>query len=74
MGKKLYVGNLPFSDEIKDRHYESINERCLEEAISLRKKNYLLVERDVLEVARGKQLQWPITRARALKNKFYACR
>ncbi|MGA9769975.1 MAG: methylaspartate mutase subunit E [Blastocatellia bacterium] len=58
----LSIGNLQFDRELRDFHQDKMAERRRAEGLYSQKQDYLLVERDVLQIARGQYQQWPLSR------------
>jgi methylaspartate mutase epsilon subunit len=56
----LQTGALPFSWEIKEFHRQKISERRMGEKVKAGVRDYLLVERDVMMIARGQFEAWPL--------------
>lgn len=56
----LSTGNLQFDRELRQFHEEKMAERRRLEGISSERENYILVERDVLQIARCQYSQWPL--------------
>ncbi|MGB1275116.1 MAG: methylaspartate mutase subunit E, partial [Nannocystaceae bacterium] len=56
----LDPGKLPLDSEQKAFHRDLISDRCHAEDLTLGKDSHLLVERDVLRIARGEYRQWPL--------------
>jgi len=56
----LQPGALPFSREIKEFHRQKLSERRIKEKIKAGVQDYLLVERDVMMIARGQYASWPL--------------
>lgn len=56
----ISTGNLQFSKDLKSFHSDKISERRKTEGILLEKESYKLVEKDVLQVARGQYEKWPL--------------
>lgn len=55
----LSVGQLPFDRGVKEFHEEKMAERRRAEGL-MRERDHLLIERDVLQIARGEYLHWPL--------------
>ena len=55
----LSCGNLPFDRELRQFHASKMAERRRAEGL-LEKKNYLLVERDVMSIVRAEYQHWPL--------------
>jgi methylaspartate mutase epsilon subunit len=55
-----HFGELQLDKEIKQFHKEKITERRRLEGVKSDKGDYLLVERDVLQIARGQYEGWPL--------------
>jgi methylaspartate mutase epsilon subunit len=56
----LRCGRLPFDRDLRDFHAEAMAARLREEALTPGRDDHLLVERDVLRVARGNYDRWPL--------------
>jgi methylaspartate mutase epsilon subunit len=56
----LSFGNLPFDRELRQFHVEKMQERRRAEGLPNPKQNYLLIERDVLQLSRGEYQGWPL--------------
>ena len=56
----LALGNLQFDRELREFHREKMNERRRAEGLRSEQQNYLLVEQDVLQIARGQYERWPL--------------
>lgn len=56
----LSTGELQFDRELREYHREKMAQRRKAEALYSEKQNYLLVERDVMQVPRGKYERWPL--------------
>ena len=56
----LSLGKLPFNRELRQFHQEKMQERRRVEGLLSEKQSYLLVERDVLQMARGQYEEWPL--------------
>jgi methylaspartate mutase E subunit len=67
----LSVGNLHFDRELRQFHEYKAQERRRAEGISSGKQDYLIVERDVLQVPRGRYERWPLG---AYSNSPVPCR
>ena len=57
----LSVGNLHFDQELRQFHEHKAQERRRAEGISSSQQDYLIVERDVLQVPRGRYERWPLS-------------
>jgi methylaspartate mutase epsilon subunit len=57
----LSVGNLGFDRELRQFHEDKAHEARRAEGISNSKQDYLIVERDVLQVPRGRYERWPLS-------------
>jgi methylaspartate mutase epsilon subunit len=57
----LSCGNLQFDRELRDFHRSKMEDRRRAEGLYSEKQNYLLVEQDVLQIARGQYEQWPLS-------------
>jgi methylaspartate mutase epsilon subunit len=57
----LSTGNLQLDRESKDFHRAKMQERRRAGGLLSDKQNYLLVERDVLQIARGQYERWPLS-------------
>lgn len=60
----LSCGNLQFDRELRDFHRDKMDERRRAEGLYSEKQNYLLLEQDVLQIARGQYEHWPLSRGR----------
>ena len=60
----LSCGQLQFDRELRDFHRDKMEERRRAEGLYSEKQNYLLVEQDVLQIARGQYEQWPLSSGR----------
>ena len=56
----LSTGNLAFSKDVKEFHQHKIAERCRREGLMSKRQQYKLIEKDVLQVARGQYDHWPL--------------
>lgn len=56
----LSVGNLQFDRELRQFHREAMHERLRAEGLHSEKQNYLLVERDVMQIVREQYQDWPL--------------
>lgn len=56
----LSIGNLQFDRELREFHRDKMQERLKAEGLSSANQSYLLVERDVLQIARGQYERWPL--------------
>ena len=56
----LSFGNLQVGRELQEFHRDKMDERRRAEGLLSEKQNYLLVERDVLQIARGLFEHWPL--------------
>lgn len=56
----LSAGNLQLTRELREFHQEKAGERRRAEGLASAKCDYLLVERDVMQVARGRYDRWPL--------------
>jgi methylaspartate mutase epsilon subunit len=56
----LHMGNLRFDAELRDFHEQRMAERRRAEGMASRDRDYLLVESDVLRIARGRYDVWPL--------------
>lgn len=56
----LSTGQLPFDRELRQFHQEKMQERRRVEGLRSAEQNYLLVERDVLQLARDQYQDWPL--------------
>ena len=56
----LSTGNLAFSKDVKEFHQHKIAERCRQEGLMSKRQQYKLIEKDVLQVARGQYDHWPL--------------
>jgi len=56
----LNIGNLPFPRELKDFHSDKMGNRKNLEGIVKPNQEYLLVEKDVLRIARAQFENWPL--------------
>lgn len=57
----LSLGNLQFDRELRQFHLDRIQERQHAEGLFSEKENYLLIERDVLQLPRGQYHRWPLS-------------
>lgn len=58
----LSLGQLPFGRELRQFHQEKMQERRRAEGLLSEKQSYLLIERDVLQMARDQYEEWPLYR------------
>src|SRR5689334_7582696 len=56
----LSFGNLQIEPEVQEFHRSKMDERRCAEKLLSEKENYLLVERDVLQIPRGLYERWPL--------------
>ena len=56
----LSPGNLQLGREVREFHRAKVQERLHQEGILSEKQGYLLVERDVMQIARGHYKSWPL--------------
>jgi glutamate mutase epsilon subunit len=56
----LLPGNLKLDRETREFHQDKVSERRRAEGIHSRAQDYLLVERDVMQVARCQYERWPL--------------
>ncbi len=57
----LRLGNLPFDKDLKSFHRDKMNDRRRQEGLLVEgKTDNVLVERDVLSIARGQYAGWPL--------------
>jgi methylaspartate mutase epsilon subunit len=56
----LSFGNLQFNHRLREYHREKMAERRRAEGMLLENQSYLLVEQDVLQIARGQYERWPL--------------
>ena len=56
----LSIGGLQFDRELREYHREKMAQRRQAEGLYSENQNYLLVERDVMQVPRGKYDRWPL--------------
>lgn len=56
----LSPGNLQLPREVREFHEDKAGERRRAEGLASAKSDYLLVERDVMQVARGQYERWPL--------------
>jgi methylaspartate mutase epsilon subunit len=56
----LSTGNLAFDAELREFHQERMVERRRAEGLSSSKQDYLLVEKDVLQIPRHSYERWPL--------------
>lgn len=56
----LSAGNLQFGRELREFHRAKVQERLNREGILSEKQGYLLVEHDVMQIARGHYKSWPL--------------
>jgi methylaspartate mutase epsilon subunit len=57
----LSLGNLQFSPELRDFHRYKMDQRRHAEGIRYESQSYQLVEKDVMQVARGEYAGWPLS-------------
>jgi methylaspartate mutase epsilon subunit len=57
----LSIGQLQFNRELRQFHEHKMSDRRRAEGLLSRKLDYLLVERDVLQIARSRYNQWPLS-------------
>lgn len=57
----LSIGNLQLERELSDFHREKMNDRRKAEGAQRPAEDYLLVERDVLQIARSRYERWPLS-------------
>jgi methylaspartate mutase epsilon subunit len=57
----LSTGHLQFDRELKDFHRTKMQDRRRAGGLLSDRQNYLLVERDVLQIARGQYERWPLS-------------
>lgn len=60
----LTFGCLQFPRELREFHREKMSERRRADGFWTEKQNYLLIERDVLQIARGDYKEWPLHKKR----------
>jgi glutamate mutase epsilon subunit len=53
-------GGLQFDRELRQFHAEKAAERRREEGLTSARRDHLIVERDVMRVARGQYVRWPL--------------
>jgi len=56
----LSTGNLQFDREQREFHQDKMGERRRAEGLCSAKQNYLLVEKDVMQLARNQYHDWPL--------------
>jgi methylaspartate mutase epsilon subunit len=56
----LSTGNLQFDRDLREFHREKISERRRAEGLLSERQNYLLVEKDVMQIPRGQYVRWPL--------------
>lgn len=56
----LSFGQLQFNRGVKEFHEEKMSERRKKEGLLNKSKDYLLVEKDVMRIARGQYDRWPL--------------
>jgi len=56
----LSIGNLRLDRETREFHADKVSDRRKSEGIHSRTQDYLLVERDVMQVARCEYEHWPL--------------
>ena len=56
----LNFGNLPFDKELKAFHRELMTERRRSEGYRDAKFDFLIIEQDVMRIARGQYDYWPL--------------
>jgi methylaspartate mutase epsilon subunit len=54
------VGHLQFDKNLREFHRDKMSDRRHQEGLASEAQNYLLVEKDVLRVARGQYESWPL--------------
>ena len=64
----LSCGNLQLGRELQEFHRDKMDERRHAEARLSEKQNYLLVEKDVLQIPRGLYERWPFSAADSIKQ------
>jgi len=57
----LSTGHMQFDRDLRDFHREKMNERRRAEGLLHDHQNYLLIERDVMQIARGQYESWPLS-------------
>nr|QEO74759.1 hypothetical protein [uncultured bacterium] len=55
----LSMGNLQFDREIRQFHQSKMGERRRAEGLLSENQNHLLIEKDVMQIARGEYTRWP---------------
>ena len=56
----LSTGNLQFDRDLREFHQDKMGERRRAEGLCSAKQNYLLIEKDVMQVARNQYHDWPL--------------
>jgi methylaspartate mutase epsilon subunit len=56
----LDTGDLPFDRQTRDLHRQLMADRRRAEGLASRRDDYLLIERDVLQIAREQHAGWPL--------------
>lgn len=59
----LDPGQLPLDRELKDFHRDLMSDRCHAAGLTMGEDSHLLVEQDVLQIARGEYDRWPLSDA-----------
>jgi methylaspartate mutase epsilon subunit len=57
----LSPGNLQLAREEREFHRDKVQERLHAEGVLSEKQGYHLVERDVMQIARGQYTRWPLS-------------
>jgi methylaspartate mutase epsilon subunit len=57
----LSFGNLQLDQEVREFHQDKMNDRRRAEKLLSSKQDYLLVERDVMQIARAQYESWPLS-------------
>lgn len=57
----LDIGNLAFDKKLKEFHEDKMNSRRKKEGFKSKRRDYMLVESDVLMIPRGKYETWPLS-------------
>ena len=57
----LSVGNLQFDGELREFHDHKMQERRRSKGLMSKREDYMLVEQDVLMIARGQYDRWPLS-------------
>ncbi|MBZ5521015.1 MAG: methylaspartate mutase subunit E [Acidobacteriia bacterium] len=63
----LSFGNLQLDSELRDFHRYKMDERRRAEGIQRESQGYQLIEKDVMQVARGEYSGWPLSQGRTVE-------